>query len=52
MRMGLCALALGAGMAAQGAAPVITDTAMVPRFTIQSDLGVTNQIQYLSLIHI
>jgi len=46
MRMGLCALALGAGMAAQGAAPVITDTAMVPRFTIQSDLGVTNQIQY------
>ena len=46
MRIGLCALALGAGMAAQGAAPVITDTAMVPRFTIQSDLGVTNQIQY------
>jgi len=42
----LCALALGAGMAAQGAAPVITDTALVPRFTIQSDLGVPNQIQY------
>ena len=42
----LCALALGAGMAAQGAAPVISDTALVPRFTIQSDLGVPNQIQY------
>jgi len=48
MRIGLCALALGAGMAAQGAAPVITDTALVPRFTIQSDLGVTNQIQYIT----
>ena len=46
MSIGLCALALGAGMAAQGAAPVITDTALVPRFTIQSDLGVPNQIQY------
>ena len=44
--IGLGALALGAAVAAQGAAPVITDTAMVPRFTIQSDLGVTNQIQY------
>ena len=48
MSIGLCALALGVGMAAQGAAPVITDTALVPRFTIQSDLGVTNQIQYCS----
>ena len=36
MRIGLCALALGAGMAAQGAAPVITDTALVPRFTTVS----------------
>jgi hypothetical protein len=46
--IGLGALALGAAVAAQGAAPVITDTAMVPRFTftIQSDLAVTNQIQY------
>ena len=31
---------------AQGAAPVISGTAMVPRFTIQSSLGITNQIQY------
>ena len=46
MSSGLCALAIGAVVAAQGAAPVITDTALVPRFTIQSDLGVTNQIQY------
>ncbi|MEI6783524.1 MAG: SUMF1/EgtB/PvdO family nonheme iron enzyme, partial [Verrucomicrobiota bacterium] len=45
---GLCALALGSAMAAPGAVPVITDTAMVPRFTIHSDLGVTNQIQYSS----
>jgi len=46
MNIGLCALALGAAMSAHGGAPVITDTALVPRFTIQSDLGVTNQIQY------
>ena len=46
MNIGLCALALGAAMSAHGGAPVITDTALAPRFTIQSDLGVTNQIQY------
>ena len=40
------AISLLAVFAAQAAAPVITDTALVPRFTIQSDLGVTNQIQY------
>jgi formylglycine-generating enzyme required for sulfatase activity len=49
--IGLGALALGAAVAAQGAAPVITDTAMVPRFTIQSDLGVTNQIQYCTSLN-
>jgi len=51
MRIGLCALALGAGMAAQGAAPVITNITMVgamPQFGVQSVLGVTNQIQYCS----
>ena len=44
--IGLCALALGAAVAAQAAAPTITDIAMVPRLTIQSDVGITNQIQY------
>ena len=51
MRIGLCALALGAGMAAQGAAPVITNITMVgamPQFGVQSALGITNQIQYCS----
>src|ERR1019366_4859470 len=42
----LSVLALGAAVAAQAAAPLITDIALVPRLTIQSDLGVTNQIQY------
>jgi hypothetical protein len=45
MKLSLCALALGAGLAAQGAV-VITNTTLVPRLTIQSRLGVTNQIQY------
>ena len=45
MKLSLCALALGARLAAQGAV-VITHTTMVPRLTIQSRLGVTNQIQY------
>ena len=44
--IGLCAWALGATVAAQAAAPLITDLAMVPRLTIQSDVGTTNQIQY------
>jgi hypothetical protein len=44
--IGLCVMALGAGVAAQGAAPVITGTAMVPSSTVQSDLSITNQIQY------
>ena len=39
------ALALGVCVAAQAAAPVITNIAMVPRLTIASDVGVTNQIQ-------
>lgn len=42
----LGALALGAAVAAQAATLMITDIAMVPRLTIQSDLGITNQIQY------
>jgi formylglycine-generating enzyme required for sulfatase activity len=42
----LSVLALGAAVAAQAAAPLITDIALVPRLTIQSDVGVTNQIQY------
>jgi formylglycine-generating enzyme required for sulfatase activity len=46
--IGLSALALGAGVGAQGAALVITNITMVgatPQFAVQSDLGVTNQIQ-------
>jgi len=46
MRIGLCALALGAGVAVHATAPVISNIAMVPRLIIQSDVGVTNQIQY------
>jgi hypothetical protein len=45
MSLGLGVIALGA-IVAQGAAPVISGTAMVPRFTIQSSLAITNQIQY------
>jgi hypothetical protein len=43
---GLCAVALLAGVAAKGATPVITNLTMVPRLTIQSPVGITNQIQY------
>ena len=49
MSIGLCALALGAAVVTQGAAPVITNITMVgatPQFGVQSALGVTNQIQY------
>jgi formylglycine-generating enzyme required for sulfatase activity len=48
LRAGLVALALGTAMAAQAAAPVITNPTAVgsaPRFGIVSGLGVTNQIQ-------
>jgi formylglycine-generating enzyme len=41
--------ALGASGAAQAAAPIITNITMVgatPQFGVQSDLGVTNQVQY------
>jgi formylglycine-generating enzyme required for sulfatase activity len=47
-KLSLGALALWTGLAAQAAAPVITNITMVgatPRFGVQSDLGVTNQIQ-------
>ena len=44
--MSLCALGLGACVAADAAAPEITGIAMVPQLTIQSDVGTTNQIQY------
>ncbi len=46
MKMGLYALGLGACVAAHAAAPDITGIAMVPQLTIQSDVGVTNQILY------
>ncbi len=49
MKLGLGALALGVWVAAQAAAPVITNITIVggtPQFSIQSDLGITNQIQY------
>jgi hypothetical protein len=41
-------LPLGVLMTAQAAVPVVTEIVMVPRLTIQSDLGITNQIQYSS----
>jgi len=44
-KLGLGALALGVCVTAQAAAPVITNIAMVPRLTIASDVGVTNQLQ-------
>lgn len=46
LKLHLGTLALGFCLTAQAAAPVITNIAMVPRLTIQSDVGVTNQIQY------
>jgi sulfatase modifying factor 1 len=48
IKLSLGALALWACMAAHAAAPVITNITMVgatPQFGVQSDLGVTNQIQ-------
>jgi formylglycine-generating enzyme required for sulfatase activity len=48
MKLGLGALALGVWVAAQAAAPVVTNITMVgatPRFSIQSVVGITNQIQ-------
>jgi formylglycine-generating enzyme len=45
MQTGLCALLLGAALPARAATANITDIAMVPRLTIQSDAGITNQIQ-------
>ena len=46
MKISLCALGLGACVAAHAAAPDITGIAMIPQLTITSDVGVTNQIQY------
>jgi formylglycine-generating enzyme required for sulfatase activity len=49
IKLSLCALALGTGPAAQGAALVITNITMVgatPRFAVLSNVGITNQIQY------
>jgi formylglycine-generating enzyme required for sulfatase activity len=49
MKLSLCALGLGISLAAHSAAPVVTNITTVgatPQFTVQSDLGVTNQIQY------
>jgi sulfatase modifying factor 1 len=46
IKLGLGAVALGVCVGLQAAAPVITNIVMVPRLTIQSDLGSTNQIQY------
>ena len=49
VRIGLSALALGAGLAAQGEALVITNITMVgatPRLGVRSDLSITNEIQY------
>ena len=49
LKLGVGALALGVCVAAQAAAPAITNITMVgttPQFRVQSDLGITNQIQY------
>ena len=49
IKLSLCALALGTGLAARAAAPVITNLTMfggTPRFGVHSDLGFTNQIQF------
>jgi sulfatase modifying factor 1 len=49
MKLSLCALGLGISLAAHSAAPVVTNITTVgatPQFAVQSDLGVTNQIQY------
>lgn len=46
MKLGLGAMALGVCMVAQAATPVIANIAMVPRLTIEGDVGSTNQIQY------
>src|ERR1035437_5472009 len=46
INLGLGAMALAVCVGMQAAAPVITNIVMVPRLTIQSDLGGTNQIQY------
>ena len=51
LKLGVGALALGVCVAAQAAAPAITNITMVgttPQFRIQSDLGITNQIQYVT----
>jgi formylglycine-generating enzyme required for sulfatase activity len=49
MKLCLCVLGLGISLAAHSAAPVVTNMTTVgatPQFAVQSDLGVTNQIQY------
>ena len=46
IKLSVGALALWTGLAAQAATPVINDIAMVPRLSIQSDVGFINQIQY------
>jgi formylglycine-generating enzyme len=49
MKLSLGAVALGICVAAQAAAPFVTNITMVgatPRFGVLSDLGITNQIQF------
>src|ERR1039457_4593671 len=46
MKIGLCALGLGAGVAVHAQPSIITNIAMVPWLTIESQVGWTNQIQY------
>jgi hypothetical protein len=45
-KLSLGVLALGLCVTAQAASPAIMNIAMVPRLTIESDVGITNQIQY------
>ena len=47
--LGLCALAVGACLAAHAAAPVITNITLFganPRLSVQSEVGLINQIEY------
>jgi formylglycine-generating enzyme required for sulfatase activity len=46
MKIGLCALGLGACVAVDAQPNIITNIAMVPWLTIQSQVGFTNQIEY------
>jgi formylglycine-generating enzyme required for sulfatase activity len=51
MKLAIGVAALGICLVAQAAAPAIANIAMVPRLTIQSDIGSTNEIQYATSLN-